>query len=159
MRRKGVKKFSLPPPRLLSFKTPLHPVFFVKWLYVELFSKNCLLIFRHRDFNRREKIEKVFQRITALIPLAVSLSISLWRLLAQFLVGRCTVKISLQPSLLSPAVISPVRTVFKIIALYVQEVVTLQKKYLIYLHQKMRFTPFINYYDPLGWILFVYRAK
>ena len=30
--------------------------------------------------------------------------------------------------------------------LYVQEVVTLQKKYLIYLHQKMRFTPFINYY-------------
>ena len=33
---------------------------------------------------------------------------------------------------------------------YVQEVVTLQKKYLIYLHQKMRFTPFINYYDTLG---------
>ena len=31
--------------------------------------------------------------------------------------------------------------------LYVQEVVTLQKKYLLYLHQKMRFTPFINYYD------------
>ena len=31
--------------------------------------------------------------------------------------------------------------------LYVQEVVTLQKKYLIYLRQKMRFTPFINYYD------------
>ena len=30
--------------------------------------------------------------------------------------------------------------------LYVQEVVTLQKKYLIYLLQKMRFTPFINYY-------------
>ena len=29
--------------------------------------------------------------------------------------------------------------------LYVQEVVTLHKKYLIYLHQKMRFTPFINY--------------
>ena len=29
--------------------------------------------------------------------------------------------------------------------LYVQEVVTLQKKYLIYLHQKMRFTPSINY--------------
>ena len=43
--------------------------------------------------------------------------------------------------------------------LYVQEVVTLQKKYLFYLHQKMRFTPFINYYDILGWILFVYRAK
>ena len=34
--------------------------------------------------------------------------------------------------------------------LYVQEVVTLQKKYLIYLHQKMRFTPYINYYDTLG---------
>ena len=34
--------------------------------------------------------------------------------------------------------------------LYVQEVVTLQKKYLIYLHQKMRLTPFINYYDTLG---------
>ena len=33
---------------------------------------------------------------------------------------------------------------------YVQEVVTLQKKYLIYLHQKMRFTPLINYYDTLG---------
>ena len=31
--------------------------------------------------------------------------------------------------------------------LYVQEVVTLQKKYLIYMLQKMRFTPFINYYD------------
>ena len=29
--------------------------------------------------------------------------------------------------------------------LYVQEVVTLQKKYLIYLHQKLRCTPFINY--------------
>ena len=43
--------------------------------------------------------------------------------------------------------------------LYVQEVVTLQKKYLIYLHRKMRFTPFINYYDTLCWILFVYRAK
>ena len=36
------------------------------------------------------------------------------------------------------------------VVLYVQEVVTLQKKYLIYLHQKMRFTPFINYYDTLG---------
>ena len=33
--------------------------------------------------------------------------------------------------------------------LFVQEVVTLQKKHLIYLHQKMRFTPFINYYDTL----------
>ena len=43
--------------------------------------------------------------------------------------------------------------------LYAQEVVTLLKKYLIYLHQKMRFTPFINYYDTLGWLLFVYRAK
>ena len=43
--------------------------------------------------------------------------------------------------------------------LYVQEVVTLQQKYLIYLHQKMRFTPFINYYDTLGWILFVYKAR
>ena len=32
---------------------------------------------------------------------------------------------------------------------YVQEVVTLKKKYLIYLHQKMRFTPFINYYETL----------
>ena len=47
----------------------------------------------------------------------------------------------------------------KNVILYVQELVTLQKKYLIYLHQKMRFTPFINYYDTLGWILFVYRAK
>ena len=35
-------------------------------------------------------------------------------------------------------------------ALYVQEVVTLQKKYQIYLHQKMRFTAFFNYYDILG---------
>ena len=43
--------------------------------------------------------------------------------------------------------------------LYVQEVVTLQKKYLIYLHQKMRSTPFINYYDTLSWILFVYRSN
>ena len=34
--------------------------------------------------------------------------------------------------------------------LYVQEVVPLQKKYLIYLHQKIRFAPFINYYDTLG---------
>ena len=34
--------------------------------------------------------------------------------------------------------------------LYVQEVVTLQKKYLIYLHRKMRFTPFINNYNILG---------
>ena len=25
-----------------------------------------------------------------------------------------------------------------------------EKKYLIYLHQKMRFTPFINYYDTLA---------
>ena len=31
--------------------------------------------------------------------------------------------------------------------LYVREVVTLQKKYLIYLHQKMRFKTFINHYD------------
>ena len=47
-----------------------------------------------------------------------------------------------------------------IILLYVQEVVTLQKKYLIYLHQIMRLTPFINYYDTLlGWILLVYWAK
>ena len=43
--------------------------------------------------------------------------------------------------------------------LYVQEVVTLQKKYQIYLQQKMRFTPFFDYYDILGWILFVYRTK
>ena len=33
------------------------------------------------------------------------------------------------------------------------------EKDLIYFHQKTRFTPFINYYDTLGWILFVYRAK
>ena len=32
--------------------------------------------------------------------------------------------------------------------LYVQEEVTLQKKK--HLHQKMRFTQFINYYDILG---------
>ena len=31
--------------------------------------------------------------------------------------------------------------------LYVQEVVSLQKRCLIYLYQKMRFTPFINYYN------------
>ena len=37
--------------------------------------------------------------------------------------------------------------------------VTLQKKYQIYLYQKVRFTPFINYYDTSGWLLFVYRAK
>ena len=41
----------------------------------------------------------------------------------------------------------------RILLLYVQEVVTLQNKYLIYLHKKMSFTPFINYYDTLGWIL------
>ena len=35
------------------------------------------------------------------------------------------------------------------LVLYVQEVVTLQKKN-IYLHQKMRFTPFINYYHTFG---------
>ena len=34
--------------------------------------------------------------------------------------------------------------------LYVQEVVTLQKKYLIHLHKKMKFTPFINYFNTLG---------
>ena len=34
--------------------------------------------------------------------------------------------------------------------LYVQEEVTLQKKYLIYLHKKMRFTTFFNYYNTLG---------
>ena len=33
------------------------------------------------------------------------------------------------------------------------------KKNLIYLHQKMRFTLFINYYDTLGLILLVYKAK
>ena len=33
---------------------------------------------------------------------------------------------------------------------YVQEVVTLEKKYLVYLHQKMRFTPVVNYYNTLG---------
>ena len=43
--------------------------------------------------------------------------------------------------------------------LYVQDVVILQKKLLIYLRKKMRFTPFINLYDTLGWIVFVYRAK
>ena len=42
---------------------------------------------------------------------------------------------------------------------YVPEVVTLHKKYLIYLQQKMRFTPVINYYNTLGLILFVHRAK
>ena len=36
------------------------------------------------------------------------------------------------------------------LVLYVQEVVTLQKKHSIYLHQKMRFSSFINYYDTLG---------
>ena len=46
-----------------------------------------------------------------------------------------------------------------LVLLYVQELVTLQKKYLIYLHRKIRFTLFINYYDTLGRILFVYRAK
>ena len=39
---------------------------------------------------------------------------------------------------------------FMLQVLYVQEVVTLQKKYSIYLHQEMRFTPFINYYDTSG---------
>ena len=43
---------------------------------------------------------------------------------------------------------------------YVQEVVTLQKKYSNIFAQKIRFTPFFfNYYDILGRILFVYRAK
>ena len=45
---------------------------------------------------------------------------------------------------------APMSIIIVIIILYVQEVVTLQKKYLIYLHQKMMFTPFINYYDTLG---------
>ena len=43
--------------------------------------------------------------------------------------------------------------------LYVQEVVTIHKKCLLYLHQKMRCTPFLTIYDTFGWILFVYRAK
>jgi len=34
--------------------------------------------------------------------------------------------------------------------LNVQKVVTLQKKNLIDLHLKMRFTPFINYYNTFG---------
>ena len=34
-----------------------------------------------------------------------------------------------------------------------------KKKHFIYLHQKIRFTPFVNYSDNLCWILFVYRAK
>ena len=38
----------------------------------------------------------------------------------------------------------------KKVILCVQEVVTLRKKYLINLHQKLRFTPFINYKDTLG---------
>ena len=45
------------------------------------------------------------------------------------------------------------------IILYVQEVVTLQKNITIYLHKKIMFTPFFNYYNILGWLLFVYRAK
>ena len=35
--------------------------------------------------------------------------------------------------------------IMDIIILYIQEVVTLQN-----LHQKIRFTPFFNYYDILG---------
>ena len=38
--------------------------------------------------------------------------------------------------------------------LYVQEVVTLQKKIF-----NISASAFINYYDTLSWILFVYRAK
>ena len=37
--------------------------------------------------------------------------------------------------------------------LYVQEVLTIQIFFFLYLHQKMRFTSFINYYNSLGWIL------
>ena len=37
-----------------------------------------------------------------------------------------------------------ITTIFNML---LQEVVTLQKKNLIYLHQKMRFTQFINYYN------------
>ena len=48
---------------------------------------------------------------------------------------------------------------YQIFLLYVQEVVTLQKKIFNILHQKMRFTPFINYYNTLGLILLVYRGK
>ena len=39
---------------------------------------------------------------------------------------------------------------YTLMVLYVQEVVTLQKKYLIYWNQKMRFTQFIHYYNTLG---------
>ena len=42
------------------------------------------------------------------------------------------------------------RTLVRCFIPYVQEVVTLQKKCLIYLHQKMMFTPVINYYNTLG---------
>ena len=31
-----------------------------------------------------------------------------------------------------------------------------EKIFNIYLHQKMRFKPFINYYNTLGWILFIF---
>ena len=40
--------------------------------------------------------------------------------------------------------------ILSVLLLYVQEVVTLQKNYLIYLYQKMRLTLFMNYYDTLG---------
>ena len=43
--------------------------------------------------------------------------------------------------------------------LYVQEVVTLQKFFLIYLHQKNKDYTINNYCDTLGWISFIYRAK
>ena len=46
--------------------------------------------------------------------------------------------------------LSPIEIKTNCDILYVQEVDTLQKKYIIYLHQKMRLTPFINYYNTLG---------
>ena len=46
----------------------------------------------------------------------------------------------------------------KLYVLYVQEVVTLQKKNVNIFAPENEVSPFINYYDTLGWILFVYRA-
>ena len=70
-----------------------------------------------------------------------------WRLLEQSTVSDSGVAIS-AGTLCSVATIVFVLSLQEVLC--VQEVVTLQKKYYMYLHQKMSFTPFFNYYDILG---------
>ena len=100
----------------------------------QLYTKNCIMTAPGKDL---QNVKQIFQ-MWCNVLIGIFFTIFLF---------QCVEAYSIQ-KISNGLILSRVGECFvSSIVLCVQKVATLQKKYLIYLHHKMRFTPFINYYD------------